>query len=285
MSHTFLGTIAIASAVSFPVFAMAEAAKSPGIVTSISRSATIPTAGMPAGSEMWAAWLSLPVGKKVEVEEPKVPGTWMSLEVDLTGSTVAESLSGEALEMECVLFDAGGQRTFTAKESSTRPGDALACNFTSGAPYWQENRGSELYSRVQLNVGGPWTPGMFDITHAHRLAEGESRALRVDPYAFRQVEKELRTTGMMTATTRIVTIPPGGRSVATDRYPTLRMLTSGELRWGTIPVQSEPSLSPKSVFKLGPFNWIEWTRPQQVVLSNESDKPAELVEWSVTPAP
>ncbi len=284
MSHIFRGTVAIVSAVFFPMLAMAEGAKSPGIITSISRSATISTGGMPPGSEMWAMWISLPAGKKVEVKEPKVPSTWMDLEVGLTGSTVSAPLSGKAPEEGCVLFGADGQKNFTGQETTTRPGDAFACNFMTGVPYWEENRGSELYSRAQLNIGGPGAPGQWDTPEDYRRAGGGSQAVRVDKILFREVEKELRATGMMTATMRIVTMPPGSKSVATDRYPTLRMVTSGELRWGTIPVELETSVMPKSMFKLGQFNWIEWTRPQQVVLSNESDKPAELVEWSVTPA-
>jgi hypothetical protein len=284
MEHIFRSTVAIVSAAFFPMLAIAEGAKSPGIVTSISRSATISTGGMPPKSEMWAIWISLPAGKKVEVKEPKVSSTWMDLEVVLTGTTVAASLSGKVPEEPCVLFDDGGQKKLTEQEFTTRPGDALACNFTTGIPYWEENRGDELYSRVQLNIGGPWAPGMYDTGHAHRMAGGEFKALKVNAILFREVAKELRATGMMTAITRIVTMPPGSKIVAMDRYPTLRMVTSGELRWGTIPVELETSVTPKSMFKLGQFNWIEWTRPQQVVLLNKSDKPAELVEWSVTPA-
>jgi hypothetical protein len=284
MAHIFRGTVAIVSAAFFPMLAMAEGAKSPGIVTSISRSAIISTGGMPPKSEMWAMWVSLPAGKKVEMKEPKVPGTWMDLEFGLTGSTVSAPLSGKVPEGWCVLFDAGGQRNLTEQEVTTRPGDALACNFTTGIPYWEENRGGELYSRAQLNIGGPWAPGMYDTGDAYHMAGGEFKALKIDAILFREVAKELRATGMMTATTRIVTMPPGSKIVATDRYPILRMVTSGELRWGTIPVELEMSEKPKSMFKLGQFNWIEWTRPQQVVLSNESDKPAEFVEWSVIPA-
>ena len=284
MSHIFRGTVAIVSAVFFPMLAMAEGAKSPGIITSISRSATISTGGMPPGSEMWAMWISLPAGKKVEMKEPKVPSTWMDLEVGLTGSAVSAPLSGKAPEEECVLYGADGQKNFTGQEITTRPGDAFACNFITGVPYWEENQGTELYSRAQLNIGGPAAPGQWDTPEDYRRAGGGFQAVRVDWILFREVEKELRATGMMTATTRIVTMPPGSKSVATDRYPTMRMVTSGELRWGTIPVELETSVMPKSMFKLGQFNWIEWTRPQQVVLSNESDKPAELVEWSVTPA-
>lgn len=276
--------LALVGAVVFPVLAMAEAPKSTEIVTSFTRSATISAIGMPPGSEMWASWLSLPAGSKVELQEPKVKGTWMGLEVGLTGSAVSAPLSAQVPEAGCVLFDDEGQRSLTAQEVTTGRGDAFACNFTTGIPYWEENRGGELYSRVQLNVGGPWVPGMFDIAGAHRTAGGDVQALRVDKVLFGKVAEELRAAGMMIATARIVTMPPGSRSVAADRYPTLRMVTSGELMWAAMPVEAQASAMPKGLFKLSRFNWIEWTKPQQVVLSNETENPAELVEWSITPA-
>jgi len=284
MSHIFRGTVAVVSAVLFPMLALAEGAKSPSIIMSTSRSATISTGGMPSGSEMWVTWIALPAGKKVEVKEPKVPSTWMDWEVGLTGSTVSATFSGKSPEEGCVLLGADGQRTLPPQEVTTRPGDALACNFGTGLPYWEENRGGELYTRAQLNIGGPWVPGMYDTYDQYRMAGGDSQALRVDAISFRDVAKELRATGMMTATTRIVTMPPGSKSVATDRYLTLRMVTRGELRWGVVPVEAETSITPESIFKLGQFNWIDWKKPQRVVLANESDKPAEFVEWSVAPA-
>jgi hypothetical protein len=284
MTRIFPCIVALVSTAFFPILAMAEGTKPLGIVTSISRSATISTVDMPTGSEMWALWVSLPAGKKIEVKEPKVASTWMDLEFGLTGSAVSATLSGNAPGEGCVLLNADGQKNVVEQEVTTRPGDGFACNFGTGVPYWEENRGGDLYSRAQLSIGGPWKRGMYDTYDAYRTAGGDPQALRVDPISFRAVEKELRTTGMMIATARIVTMPPGSRSVATDRYPTLRMVTSGELRWGTIPLEMAASAIPNGMFKLGQFNWIEWTRPQQVVVTNESDKPAELVEWSVTPA-
>lgn len=174
---------------------------------------------------------------------------------------------------------------YAGQETATGPGEGFACQFGTGNPYWEENRGKDLYSRAQLNIGGPWTPGMVDAVDTYRRAGGDSKALRVDAIAFRKVEEELRATGMMIATTRVITMAPGSRSVTMDRYPTLRMVTDGELRWGTVPVDMTVRAMPKSLFKLGQFNWVDWTKPQQVVLSNESDKPAEFVEWSITPAP
>lgn len=170
------------------------------------------------------------------------------------------------------------------QRDTTGPGDGFACHFGEGVPYWEENRGSDLYSRAQLNVGGPWVPGMNDTVDAYRGAGGDTRALRVDAISFRKVEAEMRAAGKMTATTRVVTMAPGSRSVAVDRYPTLRMLTSGELKWGSLPADAAEATLPKGMFKLGVFNWIDWTKPQQVVLSNESQAPAQFVEWSVAPA-
>jgi hypothetical protein len=283
MSHIFRVTLAIAGVAIFPMLAMAEEAKPPGIVTSMSRSANIPTAGMPTGSEMWALWISLPAGKKIEVGEPTVPSSWMNLDMGLTGRTVSAAEKGKALEDHCVVVADEGQESYTGQEVSIGPGEGFACRFGTGAPYWEENRGTELFSRAQLNVGGPWTPGMGDTVDDYRSASGDAKALRVDAISFRKVETELRAAGMMTATTRVITMPPGSRSVAMDRYPTLRMVTRGELKWGTIPVEVDSSAMPNGMFKLGRFNWVEWTRPQQVVLLNDSQQPAELVEWSVAP--
>lgn len=284
MSRIFRSAVALASAALFPMLVMAEEAKPPGIVTSTSRSATIPTAGMPPGSEMWALWISLPAGKKIQSAEAKVQSKWMNLDMGLTGTTVSATSSGTAPENECVVMGAEGQVNFTGQVTTTGPGEGFACHFGTGSPYWEVNNGTDLYSRVQLNVGGPWVPGMYDVVDAYRSVGGDSKALRVDAIAFRKVEAELRAAGMMTATTRVVTMPPGSRSVAMDRYPTLRMVTRGELKWGSVPVEADAASMPWGQFKLGQFNWVEWTKPQQVVLSNESDQPAELVEWSVAPA-
>ena len=283
MTQIFRSALALASATLFPMLVMAEEAKSPGIVTSINRSANIQTAGMPTGSEMWALWISLPAGKKIEVGEPKVQGTWMNLDMGLTGTTVSAAEKGKAIEDHCVVVADEGQESYTGQEVSIGHREGFACRFGTGAPYWEENRGTELFSRAQLNVGGPWTPGMGDTVDDYRSAGGDAKALRVAPFLFRKVEKDLRAAGMMTATIRVITMPPGSRNVGMDHYPTLRMVTRGELKWGNIPLDADPSAMPNGMFKLGQFNWVEWTKPQQVVLANESDQPAELVEWSVAP--
>lgn len=282
MSQIFRFSVALASAAFFPMLALAGEAKPPGIVTSTSRSASIPTEGMPSGSEMWALWISLPAGKRIEAEEAKVQSTWMNLDMGLTGSSVSATASGTAPQNECVVMRPEGQVSFTGQVTTTGPGEGFACHFGTGGSYWEENNGSDLYSRAQLNVGGPWAPGMFDVVDSYRNAGGDTKALRVDSIAFRKVAQELAAAGMMTATTRVVIMPPGSQSVAVDRYPTLRMVTRGELQWGAAPVDA--SAPPKSMFKLGQFNWVDWTKPQQVVLANATDQPAELVEWSVAPA-
>lgn len=284
MSHVFRFAMTIVSAVAFPMLALGDGATPPGIITSISRSAAIPTGNMPTASEMWAMWISLPAGKRVEMAEPKIKSRWMDLEVGLTGTSVSGALSGDMSGIECVLFGPAGQEKFMGQEGSFRPGDALACHFGTGLPYWEENRGSELYSRAQMNIGGPWSPGMYNTVDAYQGAGGETKALRVDSINFRKVAEELRASGMMIATTRIVTMPPGSRNVATDLYPTLRMVTRGELQWGSLAVDAEQAATPVGMFKLGPFNWVDWTKPQQVVIENRADQPAELVEWSVRPA-
>lgn len=284
MPHIFTFAAAIASATLLPMLAMADGESSPGIVTSFSRSATIPTAGMPPGSEMWAIWISLPAGKRIEMTEPKVPSTWMDLDMGLTGSTTSANLPGAVAKHACTVFSAAGQVRYTGQETSTGPGDGFACPFGTGAPYWEENRGSDLYSRAQLNVGGPWVPGTYNIVDSYKDAGGDTKALRVDAIAFRKVADELRAAGMMTAMTRVITMPPGSTSTAVDRYPTLRMVTRGELKWGMAPAGTDSPAMPKGMFKLAPFNWVDWTKPQQVVLSNETDQPAELIEWSVVPA-
>lgn len=284
MSHIFRTTLTLLSAAALPMLAMAEGAPSPGIVTSMSRTATVPTGAMPPGSEMWALWISLPAGKRIEGTEPKIKSTWMDLDMGLSGASVSGALSAKAPENQCVVLGAAGQVSYTGQETTTGLGEGFACHFGTGVPSWEENRGSDPYSRAQLNVGGPWAPGMYDTVDAYRSAGGDSRALRVEAISFRKVEADLRAAGMMTATTRVVTMPPGSRSVAMDRYPTLRMVTRGELKWGTIPVEADSLAVPKGMFKLGRFNWVDWTKPQQVVLANESAEPAELVEWSVAPA-
>jgi len=283
MSHVYRAIVAAAGVAVLATPAMADGASTPGIDTSVSRTATIPTGGMPPGSEMWALWVALPAGKKVEGKEAKVPGRWMDLEMGLTGSTVSAPVSGTFREDQCYVLGAKGQANLTGKQTTTGPGEGFACHFSTGVPYWEENRGSDPYSRAQLNVGGPWVPGMYDMVDAYRGAGGDTRALRVDAISFRKVEAELRAAGKMTATTRVVTMAPGSSSVAVDRYPTLRMLTSGELKWGSLPADAAEATLPKGMFKLGVFNWIDWTKPQQVVLSNESQAPAQFVEWSVTP--
>jgi hypothetical protein len=218
------------------------------------------------------------------VKEPKVQGTWMNLDMALTGTTVSAVEKGKATGDNCVVMGAEGQQSYTGQEIRIGPGEGFACRFGTGASYWEENRGTVLFSRAQLNVGGPWTPGMNDTVDDYRRAGGDSKALRVDQILFRTVEKDVRAAGMMTATTRVITMPPGSSSVALDRYPTLRMVSRGELKWGTIPVDAAATARPAGMFKLGPFNWVDWTKPQQVVLSNQTDQPAELVEWSVAPA-
>lgn len=278
-----LAAAAIAGGGIVPQPAAAGTASGSGIITTISRSATMPVVAMPEGSEMWALWVTLPPGGRIEVAEPQIAATWMDLEITLAGSVVSASMPASAPQNNCLLLGQGAPVRFAGQEITLRQGDGFACDFGTGGAYFEENQGTQAYARAQLNVGGPWKPGMYDVVDGYRRAAGDSKALRIDAVAFRAVAKELRAAGMMTATTRIVTMPPGTSSLTTDRYPTLRMVTSGELKWGTGPAGASAQ-EVKGVFKLAPFNWVDWRGPQQVRLSNESAAAAEFVEWSVAPA-
>ena len=92
----------------------------------------------------------------------------------------------------------------------------------------------------------------------------------------------------MTLSIRKVVMEPGSRIVATDPYPTLRMVEDGQLKWGFLPAGSAPETEPKTTLTIGRFELISWgVNPTDghIVLSNSSTKPVEFVEWAVAPAP
>lgn len=281
-SRKFISAAILLSAMLLPLPAVADEAREPGIVTSTGISATISAKGMPAGSEMWALWLSLPAGKRVEVKDVGFPSTWLDTELSLNGSSVSE---GTMPPGKCFLFRAGMLQDFSGSKITTRPGDGFACGFAASYPFWEENKGTELYARAQFSIGGPFRQGQVDMPEEYRKAGGEAQAMNVDIGMFNSVEQELRAAGAMTTTIRQVTMPPGSKSMVTDRYPTLRMITSGKLSWGGIPEGSDMSLMPKSMSEKSRFDWIGWRNSGPLVLLNKSDKPVEFVEWSVAPAP
>ena len=151
----------------------------PGIVTSMSSSATISTKGMSPGGEIWANWFSLPPGKAVE--EPASPpnlGKWAVLGMGLSGTSV--ELGDPAPVGMCHGFSAGQRADPNApagQEFIAHPGDMYACNYTLFPRSRHENRGSEPNTFAGLAVGGPWVPGMVDTPGLYREAGGVGLAL------------------------------------------------------------------------------------------------------------
>ena len=58
---------------------------------------------------------------------------------------------------------------------------------------------------------------------------GLAKSVQVASSDFAEVEKEILRAKAMTVVIKHVTMPPGGRIVTTDRYPTIRMVENGEL--------------------------------------------------------
>ena len=132
----------------------------------------------------------------------------------------------------------------------------FACNSAHFGSTRYENRGSELHVRAQLAVGGPWVPGMVDTPSLFREANGGGQAFGLGPSEFGAVEREILSTGAMTLTIREVVMPPDSRVVTADRYPTLRMIEKGGLRWGLLKAGSDPTASPEVIFRESQFRWI-----------------------------
>jgi hypothetical protein len=253
-----------------PVSAAQAPEKWPGIIVSVSGSATISTEGMAPGSEIWAEWYSLPPGQ--EVAESATGAKWAYVEMTLNGSAV---VTGGPTPM-CSFLTAGGIRA-AASERVTDMGDLEVCNYAVLPASRRDNRGSQPYVFAGLSVGGPWKEGMEDVTDLYLKVNGIAKAAHVASLQFGEVEKEILKSGAMRVVIRNVTIPPGARMVATDRYPTLRMVENGQL------TLSANATAPKV---LAAFDTIEWAPPsaeRQIVLSNSGDQPVQFVEWIVAP--
>ena len=251
----------------------------PGIVISIGGSATIATDGMTPGGEIWAEWYSLPPGKAVE--ELATAGKWAYVETTLGGSSV---VTGDPTPM-CQFLSPGGRQA-KGSERVTDPGDVEVCNYAVLPGSRTENGGSEPYVFAGLAVGGPWKEGMEDSSELYLKVNGLAKLAQISSPQFVEVEKEILKAGAMTVTIRNVTMPRGARIVATDHYPTVRMVENGELTWVLIPQGSDAAASPKEVRKA--FDMTEWApanADKQLVLSNDSDQPVQFVEWAVAPAP
>ena len=251
----------------------AEAAsKTPGIIISVSGSATISTEGMPPGGEIWAEWYSLPPGKTVE--ESATSMKWAYVETTLGGSAV---VTGDPTPM-CDFLSAGGSQA-RSSERSTEPGDVEVCNYAVLPGERTENHGSEPFVFAGLAVGGPWEEGSEDAADLYSKVNGLAKSVQVASSDFAEVEKEILRAKAMTVVIKHVTMPPGGRIVTTDRYPTIRMVENGELI-----LAQNYGAAPAKAFE--PFDVMDWTSAQadkQIVLSNGGDQPVQFVEWSVAP--
>jgi hypothetical protein len=250
----------------------------PGIIISIAGSASISTEGMPPGGEIWAEWYSLPPGKTVE--ESVTGAKWAYVETTLGGSAI---VTGDPTPMCQFRSPGGGQAK--GSERVTDPGDVEVCNYAVLPGSRTENSGSEPYVFAGLAIGGPWKEGMEDSDELYLKVNGLAKFGQISSSQFGEVEKEILKAGAMTVTIRNVTMPPSARIVATDHYPTVRMIENGELTSALIPQGSDAGAAPKEVRKA--FDMTEWVPAnagKQFVLSNDSDQTVQFVEWTVAPA-
>ena len=274
--------IAAGAAVAFPPVSSAQAPSAqapetwPGIVVSVSGSATIPTKGMSPGGEIWAVWYSLPPGKAVT--ESASTAKWAWFEMALGGSAV---VAGAPTPM-CHPLSAGGNQA-AASEHTTDAGDVEVCSYAILPESRTENRGTQPYVFAGLAVGGPWKEDMEDDTQLYLKANGLAKSAQVAAARFRDVEKEILNAGAMTVAIRNITLPPGARIVATDRHPTLRMVENGQLTLSSMPKGSSAT-APKILAALDMMEWAPAGAEEQIVLSNSGDQPVQFVEWTVAPA-
>jgi hypothetical protein len=268
--------IAACATVPFPPVSLAQTpATWPGIIISVSGSATISTKGMSPGSEIWAEWYSLPPGKAVV--ESATAAKWAYVEMTLDGSAV---VTGGPTPM-CDFLSAGGRQA-AGSERITDPGDVEVCNYAILPGSRTENRGSQPYVFAGLGVGGPWEEGMEDDADHFLNVNGLAKAAQVASSQFGEVEKEILKAGAMTVVIRNVTMPPGARIVTTDHYPTLRMVENGQLNLSSIP-ESSNAAAPKALAAFDMMEWAPANAEKQIVLSNNGDQPAQFVEWTVAP--
>jgi hypothetical protein len=282
MKHHLLVMVAAAAMaagamVAFPPGSLAQAPQTwPGIVISVSGSATISTKGMSPGGEIWAVWYSLPPGKAVV--ESASAAKWAYVELTLGGSAV---VTGAPTPM-CRFLGAGGHQA-AGSERITDPGDFEVCNYAILPGARTENRGSEPYVFAGLALGGPWNEGMEDDTDLYLNVNGLAEAAQVASSQFGEVEKEILKAGAMTVVIRNVTMPPGARIITTDHYPTLRMVENGQLMLSSVP-KSSNAAAPKALAAFEMMEWAPANAEEQIVLSNSSDQPVQFVEWTVAPA-
>lgn len=244
----------------------------PSITVAVSGSATVSAKDMKPGSEMWAEWISLPAGQSVT--EPASAAKWAYMEMVLNGSAV---VSGEATPM-C----SSGVPLAIGTEREVGAGDVEVCNFAMVPGSRTESGKTEPYVFATLSVGGPWNESMEDTGGIYRMVNGVAKSASVPPQQFGEVEKEILQAGEMQISIRRITLPRGAQISGTDRYPTLRMVESGQL---TVNMGEQGSEASKSKI-LAALDTIEWTvdsAGKQITLTNNGDVPVRLVEWSVAP--
>jgi hypothetical protein len=260
--------------------AKADDARPPGLITSSAVSTIVSTKDLGEGGEMWALWISMNPG--VHVDSGQYIAKWAGISFVLRGSSVS---LGNPSPGTCSYSWGGMSEDPSGRRIVTKPGDAGGCVYSAPAPYWEENRGSEAMEFAQLAVGGPAAPDDPHTGPDYERGGGLARAAGLEAKEFAPVNDALRAAGAMTLSVRQVTMPPGARIVVNDSYPALRMITLGSLNWALLPEGSEATAAPKEMFDAYQASWIHWAGARRIVITNETDRPAQFVEWSVAPAP
>jgi hypothetical protein len=265
--------------------AAAEDSKSHTIISSTEYRAVFSTKDMHAGSEIFYAWLMLPPGEKVEVKKSEI-GDWLHYSVVLGGT--ATFTGGLAQACEVVHPKTPSQQSSGDIIVST--GDSIACNYAlggwlAGAPR-VENRGNDPFILATVDVGGPWTWAMHTASTEYDKHDGWVKLMSVQPDKFKNAEQEILKLGALVTNISRVNMPAGSRVVMVDRYPTFRMILDGEWQWGTLPPGTDPSLTPKMMFKQKTFGQSIWgllPNDIQFVMTNNTNRPLQYLQWSVTP--
>lgn len=276
MSNKLLIAV-LAAALVMPSLSMAGETKSAGIITSTGISATMPTREIVPGGDMWVGWVMLPPGRRVEF--PQLVSQWTDLELVLGGSAIGGS---NAPPGKCFAFRTGIVQDVFGGEGTSNPGDGVACGYAPGAQYWEENRGTEPFTKAVMNIGGPNTPGELHTTPGYVEVGGFVQGYLIPRKDYALVENELIAAGAMTVSIRQGTLPPHARLAVKDRYPTVRFVIDDRVSLGSLPAEADPMTAPKSPLTAA---WIPWVPRRQLVITNTQETPVQFVEWSVVPEP
>lgn len=208
------------------------------------------------------------------MNEPATAAKWAYMELPLNGSA---TVTGDPTPM----CSAGAGRA-DAGDRTAAAGDVEVCNYAVAPASRIENAGAEPYVFAGLSVGGPWKEGMEDSGDLYRKVKGQSVTAHVSAAQFADVEKEILKAGAMHLSIRRITLPPGGRLVSTDRYPTLRMVEDGKLSLTVADGATAPE--PKILSAFETMAWDPANAAKQVTLSNDGAQAAQFIEWTVAPA-